>query len=512
MSTITNNPPEIDENINVRNTQRPVKPRYTLYHLSTFLLTFISYAMLHAARKVFSNVKSTMAEEWSTVANETLNPVKPDDTWNQHRLYNSPKDATVFLGVLDAAFMFSYSAGLFISGVIGDRFDLRIVLCLGMVVTSIMIFLFGVLSEWLHIYSIGWYISFWILNGLAQSTGWPCVVSIMGNWFGKEGRGLIFGVWSACASVGNIFGALLAATFLTYGYEYPFLVCAVLLLCCATICFFAIIPSPADVGINTQEAHASINAPSAATINDHEASEETERLITEDRSPTNNPVTFARACLLPGVLMYSLCYACLKLVNYSFFFWLPFYLHSKFNWQESDADLLSTLYDVGGIIGGIVGGLISDVIGLRSIVVVPSLLIAIPTLFIFSGLPNNKAINGLVMTITGVFIGGPANMISAAITADLGRQEILAASDQALSTVTGIVDGTGSFGAAIGQVLIPIIQKQWSDWRFVFYFFIVMTFVTCCCILPLFIRECKIVYNKIKNRYTGNRQEPYNTL
>jgi len=35
--------------------------------------------MLHAARKVFSNVKSTMAEEWSTVANETLNPIKPDD-------------------------------------------------------------------------------------------------------------------------------------------------------------------------------------------------------------------------------------------------------------------------------------------------------------------------------------------------------------------------------------------------------------------------------------------------
>ena len=79
------------------------------------------------------------------------------------------------------------------------------------------------------------------------------------------------------------------------------------------------------------------------------------------------------------------------------------------------------------------------------------------------------------MTFTGIFIGGPANMISAAITADLGRQEaILASNAQALSTVTGIVDGTGSFGAAIGQVLIPVIQKQWSDWRFVFYFFIVM--------------------------------------
>jgi hypothetical protein len=35
--------------------------------------------MLHATRKVFSNVKSTMAEEWSALPNETLNPIKPDD-------------------------------------------------------------------------------------------------------------------------------------------------------------------------------------------------------------------------------------------------------------------------------------------------------------------------------------------------------------------------------------------------------------------------------------------------
>ncbi len=35
--------------------------------------------MLHAARKVFSNVKSTMAEEWSPLDNETLNPIKPDE-------------------------------------------------------------------------------------------------------------------------------------------------------------------------------------------------------------------------------------------------------------------------------------------------------------------------------------------------------------------------------------------------------------------------------------------------
>lgn len=44
-------------------------------------------------------------------------------------------------------------------------------------------------------------------------------------------------------------------------------------------------------------------------------------------------------------------------------------------------------------------------------------------------------------------------MISSAISADLGRQEALQNSQQALATVTGIVDGTGSIGAAAGQVM-----------------------------------------------------------
>ncbi len=50
-------------------------------------------------------------------------------------------------------------------------------------------------------------------------------------------------------------------------------------------------------------------------------------------------------------LQYSLAYACLKLVNYSFFFWLPFYLSNNYGWKEAEADRLSVWYDVGGIIG-----------------------------------------------------------------------------------------------------------------------------------------------------------------
>jgi MFS transporter, OPA family, solute carrier family 37 (glycerol-3-phosphate transporter), member 3 len=77
------------------------------------------------------------------------------------------------------------------------------------------------------------------------------------------------------------------------------------------------------------------------------------------------------------------------------------------------------------------------------------------------------------MSVVGFFIGGVANMISAAITADLGGQGPIQGNKDALSTVTGIVDGTGSVGAAIGQILVPIIQEKLS-WVYVFYFFIVL--------------------------------------
>ena len=46
---------------------------------------------------------------------------------------------------------------------------------------------------------------------LSQSTGWPGVVAVMGNWFGKKRRGLLLGVWNAHTSVGNILGTVIPA-------------------------------------------------------------------------------------------------------------------------------------------------------------------------------------------------------------------------------------------------------------------------------------------------------------
>lgn len=85
-------------------------------------------------------------------------------------------------------------------------------------------------------------------------------------------------------------------------------------------------------------------------------------------------------------------------------------------------------------------------------------------------------------------VGGPANLISSAISADLGRQSALSANSEALATVTGIVDGTGSVGAAIGQFLVPVINTH-AGWKPVFYFLMVMTFMSfVCLIIPILLK------------------------
>ncbi|XP_068759959.1 sugar phosphate exchanger 3-like isoform X2 [Montipora capricornis] len=470
--------------------------KWTLHHLVVFLLTFLSYACFHATRKAFSNVKNVMQKEW------TKNPVSldPPQTWESKHFFKDEHHAELFLGAMDTTFLLAYAVGLYISGILGDRFNLTRVLAFGMCSSAVMVFMFGTVSKWIGVYNIWYYGVFMALNGLLQSTGWPCVVAVMGNWFGKSSRGIVFGIWSANASVGNIFGALQVAAILDYGYEYAMLVPAAVLFAFGILIFFCLTPSPDLLGLPMpeEENQPSDSASREVVFSDASVIEQESfaHKIPSGLSPSaivsasyqsvkpqhRKAVTFCQAVLLPGVIPYSLSYACLKLVNYSFFFWLPFYLSNKFGWKDTVADKISTFYDVGGIVGGIVGGLISDLMGKRTPLVVVMLMISVPMLFIYGNVGGHYTLNAALMCTTGIFIGGPANLISSAISADLGRQSALSASSEALATVTGIVDGTGSVGAAIGQFIVSEINTH-SGWKPVFYFLMVMAFMSFVCLL-----------------------------
>lgn len=461
-------------------------PNWTRHHLVVFMLTFFSYALFHASRKTFSNVKGTIAEEWlaqnlsAYTTNISANTFATK-VWSSHHLFDSLDDVHEFMGTLDCAFLFAYAAGLYISGILGDRLEPRLVLSVGMWLTSITVFMFGTLSEWLELYSCYYYMSLWIVSGFVQSMGWPTEVCIMGNWFGKGGRGWLFGIWSACASAGNIIGAVIASHVLPYGYEYAFLVNASLLFAGGIVIFFSLVSAPREIGL-----------PDAV----EDISHQDEAEVTSERPKA---IEICQAIFLPGVIAYCLAYACLKLVNYSFFFWLPLYLQNNFGWTNEVSDSLSTWYDWGGIVGGLIGGIVTDYMTSRTPVVVSMLFISMFALFGYSKSPKDKLANGALMTVAGFFVGGAANLISAAVAADLGRQPGVAGNAEALATVTGLVDGTGSVGAALGQAVLPALETK-IDWMAVFYMFIVMTFLTILCLLPLLIKDVKVWMVALRGR------------
>ena len=481
---------------------------WTWHHVTTFLITFFGYAFFHACRKAFSNIKDPLQKEL-TASPKVSCPrpfsnrscyLQPYDIWNKRHLFDSRGDANVFLGTLDTIFLFSYAIGLYLSGMIGDRVNLRFVLSFGMCMSSVAFFCFGFVSEISSVYNKYYYAVFYLLNGLLQSTGWPTTVAIMGNWFSKTSGGLVFGFWSANASVGNIIGSVMVASVLNYGYDYGILVTSFLLFCGGFIVFFCLIPRPEDIGLSRPE---EFESETIAPDHDICVPEDSEKLLNgynpsdnENYNDNTDPqvlesktaLGFFKALLLPGVIPYSLSYACLKLVNYSFFFWLPVYLSQGLRWKDKKSDELSNFYDIGGIIGGIIAGIISDFIGKRSPVVFVMLILSMVSLFVYGNAGGNYDTNVSLMTLTGLMIGGPANLISSAISADLGKQDILRGNEAALATVTGIVDGTGSVGAAIGQYLVPQIDNAFG-WHGVFYFLIVMTFFSGVCILPMLIRD-----------------------
>ena len=163
-------------------------------------VTFAAYAMYHASRKPPSIVKSVLHPDEESVKMGARGWAPFDG-----------EDGTTVIGTCDFAFLASYSVGMFFSGHIGDRMDLRKFLTFGMLMSGFWVSMFGMGYYW-NVHSVWYYVAVQMVAGVMQSTGWPSVVSVMGNWFGKGKRGLIMGVWNAHTSVGNMLGSILAAS------------------------------------------------------------------------------------------------------------------------------------------------------------------------------------------------------------------------------------------------------------------------------------------------------------
>ncbi|KAF3632889.1 putative glycerol-3-phosphate transporter 4 [Capsicum annuum] len=440
---------------------------FKTYQAIVLIVTFFAYTSYHATRKTTSIVKSALDPQapdglkfpWQRHTNPVWNQSSKlswmlKDGWVP---FNGP-DGTALLGELDVSFLFVYAMGMYFSGHVGDRMDLRIFLTIGMVGTGLFTALFGV-GYWANLHFFYYYLIVQMMAGLFQSTGWPSVVAVVGNWFGKKKRGLIMGIWNAHTSVGNITGSLVASILLKYGWGWSMVVPGSLIAAVGMVVFLFLPVHPESVGANKDEDE--VFSPRK------EGEEVTEPLLRSDREE-ESAVGFIEAWKIPGVAPFALCLFFAKLVAYTFLYWLPFYIsHTAIEGKylsNEEAGNLSTLFDVGGVVGGILAGYISDRLDARAITAASFMYCAIPVLYFYRSYGHvSMTVNIILMLITGVFVNGPYALITTAVSADLGTHCSLKGNSRALATVTAIIDGTGSIGAAIGPLLTGYISaNSWS--------------------------------------------------
>ena len=126
----------------------------------------------------------------------------------------------------------------------------------------------------------------------------------------------------------------------------------------------------------------------------------------------------------------------------------------------TQAGNLSILFDVGGVLGGVFAGYLSDASNSPAVVSCSFVYLAIPMLWLYRHYGDlSFTINITLMMIAGFFVNGPYALITTAVSADLGSSSTVSGNEKALATVTAIIDGMGSIGAALGPMLTGYISE-----------------------------------------------------
>ncbi|XP_071471106.1 glucose-6-phosphate exchanger SLC37A1 isoform X1 [Marmota flaviventris] len=419
------------------------------YRAFIFVLTFLLYASFHLSRKPISIVKGELHKHCaggeaepsfsgqSSSAGHRPPRQLPDNETDCGWAPFDKNNYQQLLGALDYSFLCAYAIGMYLSGIIGERLPIRYYLTFGMLASGAFTSLFG-LGYFYNIHSFGFYVVTQILNGLVQTTGWPSVVTCLSNWFGKGRRGLIMGAWNSHTSVGNILGSLIAGYWVSTCWGLSFIVPGAIVAAMGIVCFLFLIEHPKDIRCSsTLSMHSKgyentvdrfrLHKPVLHGEKSRPLDPEMQCLLMADGKSSICPshvvvlpgdsgnsmtaISFTGALRIPGVIEFSLCLLFAKLVSYTFLFWLPLYITSVDHLDAKKAGELSTLFDVGGIFGGILAGVISDRLEKRASTCGLMLLLAAPTLYVFSSVSKM----GLEATIEQQHeVRGPLDFLPAA--------------------------------------------------------------------------------------------------
>nr|XP_006825125.1 PREDICTED: sugar phosphate exchanger 2-like [Saccoglossus kowalevskii] len=382
-----------------------------------FLVTWLAYASSYLLRKPLGVIKADLESELGLSKTQ--------------------------LGWLDTSLLLPYAAIQLFLGSFGDRFGARKVLSSCLIISSISMVTFGMWSS----YPVFAFLLF--CNGAAQSQIWPSCIKGLGEWFSGQQLNTILGTWGTCVFAGGVMGTSLAVYLQSmYGWRSTFLLPSFIVI------FLGILVSLLLKKPN--KSHIEVD-----TVN-----------ISESTS-TQQQLTFWQIWKVPMLAEISITMFCVKIVRYCMYMWLPMYLHQFLGYGKSEAGMLSTTFEIGGVAGSIVLGYTVDrwfagktILG----VMVAIILSAIG--FILFLLTSDY---GWMFQVTCLLLCGMCNCGPDAILSGTLPLEI-AMGRNIQSSLSGFINGFGTIGTILQGPIIGVIV-QYYNWMVVFYFMILTSLI-----------------------------------
>jgi len=384
-----------------------VRPHRFSWRTRIFAVTWLAYAGFYLCRKNFSVLMPFLQ--------------------NQARISK--------LRLADILFYYSlcYSAGQFLMGSLADRFSPRTVVGVGLVVSAAANFAMAGHTAYAVLLALG------MVNGLAQSAGWPGLIKIMAAWFRPEERGVVMGWWTTNYVFGGVAATLFAAWSVgrrhwTNGFILP----AALLLAVAVVFVTLVRDRPSD------------------------ASAEAGPIV------RRNPLANYREVMSQPVVWSTAAAACLvKITRYSFLFWLPLYLTERLGYRPEQAGYLSSIYEFAGIGGALAAGYASEkLLGSRRYPVVSIMLAGLALACLIQprlgGLGWAGTLAGIALI--GVMTYGPDTILQGAACQDAGGA-------RGAASAAGVVNGVASLGQLASPYLVALVATRWG-WDTLFGVFV----------------------------------------
>ena len=330
--------------------ENQVDKEYRRLRSRTFWGVASAYCMFYVCRMALSVVKQPVIDEG------VLTPAQ--------------------IGLVDSALLFVYAIGKFTNGFIADYCNIRRFMATGLVISSLVnlvMGLLGLLSGWAGLCSVLVFAIFfitWGLNGWVQSMGAPPGVISLSRWFPLRTRGTYYSIFCATPYLGkSVSMVLLGHVVMLAGWQCGFIAAALAGFIGSVVILLFVSDTPESRGL-----------PSVQELSG-------EKPQKEDSIPTK--VLHKAVLKNPGVWVIALSSAFVYITQYGISNWGIFFLQ-----KAKDFSLTESTYVIGisegiGVVGTVFAGWLSDKVfrgdRLKPVLLCGVVCLATMSMFMFTG-------------------------------------------------------------------------------------------------------------------------------